>query len=60
MTKAEEREQIWIVWEITSNNFKEVMRTNTEWLANNYAELNNKLHDHIRYEVTKAGDTPVW
>jgi len=52
--------QTWVVWEITAKGCKEIMRSQSKVLADNVAELKNKAHRSIRYEVTKAGDTPVW
>ena len=51
---------MWTVWKITDENFVVFAGFSIEEHANIYAENMNKTHDGSRYEVTKAGETPVW
>ena len=52
----------YIVWWITEENFEEEARFESRGFADMFANmLNSKaVEGGVRYEVTKAGETPVW
>lgn len=51
---------MYIVWRITPNKCYEIARFSYKTLANWYKEAREKLYPATRYEVTKAGDTPIY
>lgn len=50
----------YIVWKVTRKDFEEVAKFLNEEDAKSYAEFATACTRNARYEVTKAGETPVW
>ena len=51
----------YIVWKVTARNFKKIAEFVKQTDAESFAEFATAtVRVGTRYEVTKAGETPVW
>ena len=58
--KKQNKRQVFVLWKLVGKTSTECGRFHDKAIADGVLEQYQKLHPCYQYQVTKAGETPIW
>ena len=58
--KKQNKKQVFVLWKRVGKTSKECGRFHEKFIADGILEQYQKLYPSCQYQITKAGETPIW